>query len=263
MNSRWQKDATRSAAALLISAVCLFLLWVLASERYTQFLIPSPAAVIGKAFRLISSGEFLRDFLLTTRRVAAGLGLAFILAVPAAVIYWRVSVLSLAIGTVLLVFNMIPSVLWIFMLTILLGPSESVIILSIFLNTFPRLVNYFISGLRNINTLYESVTKTYRISGALKIRHILLPQLWVVVFPSFRNEIANAWKVAVISEIFGVGNGIGYKIYYSFALFSLRDVLAWVSIFVGFIFLLELGILRPVERMTLRWKHHETSDRHS
>ncbi|MDA8187690.1 MAG: hypothetical protein M0T85_06080, partial [Dehalococcoidales bacterium] len=62
------------------------------------------------------------------------------------------------------------------------------------------------------------------------------------------------WKVVVLSEMFGLSNGIGYMINRSFSVFSMVSVLAWTVAFTLVMFVFEFGMLRPVEKHFTRWR---------
>jgi len=238
----------------MLPLILILLIWHLASLKYPDSLIPSPFQVMSRAYYLVISGRFLPHFLATLTRVSLGFTGAFTTALVFSIILSNFFQLK-EVSSVITILNMIPSIIWIFIFIIVIGPFSSAIIASIYMNSLPRFINYFRSGINNFDQSLAKITQVYKIKGASKFLSVTLPQLWVVIFPSIRNEIANAWKVAIISEVFGVGTGIGYQIYYSFGIFSVRDVLAWATLFILFVLILEIVLIRPLEKWTFRWKN--------
>jgi NitT/TauT family transport system permease protein len=94
-------------------------------------------------------------------------------------------------------------------------------------------------GVKNMRADIDEMTKLFRFSGWIRFRHIVIPQLSPYLIASLRTGISNAWKVALVTEIFGISNGIGYQIILSFYQFSSSLIYAWTIGFTLIILVLD------------------------
>lgn len=109
-------------------------------------------------------------------------------------------------------------------------------------------------GMRELDVRVGEVGDVYRIAGAARARHVVLPQLVPYVFSALRNEYAHAWKVVVLAELFIVSSGMGYQFSQAFDRFQLTEVLLWLLVFVAILLAGEYVVFRPLERYVLSWR---------
>ena len=62
------------------------------------------------------------------------------------------------------------------------------------------------------------------------------------------------WKVTVLVELLGRSDGIGYMLNYPFQMFNMADVFAWTIFFTIVMLVIELLILKPIERRMFLWR---------
>lgn len=81
-------------------------------------------------------------------------------------------------------------------------------------------------------------------------RYHLLPY----VFSSYRHVLGIVWKIVVLGEVFGLGTGVGAMFNFYYMLGEVDSMLAYVSLFVGVLFVVEYVVLGAVERWCFRWR---------
>jgi NitT/TauT family transport system permease protein len=64
-----------------------------------------------------------------------------------------------------------------------------------------------------------------------------------------------SWKIALVSEAFGVSVGVGQKLSYYFEDTRVDMMLAWGVSFMIFMVLVDLLVFRFLERRTFVWRH--------
>jgi NitT/TauT family transport system permease protein len=69
-----------------------------------------------------------------------------------------------------------------------------------------------------------------------------------------RSGLALIWKIILVVELLGRSNGMGYQLHLFFQLFDVASILAYTIAFVAVIQLIELVILKPLDRKSLRWR---------
>jgi NitT/TauT family transport system permease protein len=69
-----------------------------------------------------------------------------------------------------------------------------------------------------------------------------------------RSGLALIWKIILVVELLGRSNGMGYQLHLFFQLFDVASILAYTIAFVAIIQLIELMILKPLDKKSLRWR---------
>jgi NitT/TauT family transport system permease protein len=63
-----------------------------------------------------------------------------------------------------------------------------------------------------------------------------------------------SWKIVALAETFGLKYGIGYMFFFRFGQFNMRQVLAWVIMFVVLMLILEHAVFARLERRAFVWR---------
>jgi NitT/TauT family transport system permease protein len=148
----------------------------------------------------------------------------------------------------------IPGLAWSVLAVMWFGISEAAPVFSIVMVCVPMLAVNMWQGTKAIDKQLLEMAQAFHITRGRVIVGIIAPHLAPYLLAATRFGFGLGWKVVVLSEIFGMSNGIGYMINRSFARFSMIDVLAWTFGFTIIMFLLEYGVLQPLERYILRWR---------
>ena len=69
-----------------------------------------------------------------------------------------------------------------------------------------------------------------------------------------RSGLALIWKIILVVELLGRSNGMGYQLHLFFQLFDVASLLAYTFAFVAVIQLIELLLLKPLDRKARRWR---------
>jgi NitT/TauT family transport system permease protein len=62
------------------------------------------------------------------------------------------------------------------------------------------------------------------------------------------------WKIVLVVELLGRSNGVGFQIGTFFSLFDVAGILAYTIAFAAVIQIIELALLRPLERRANQWR---------
>ena len=81
-----------------------------------------------------------------------------------------------------------------------------------------------------------------------------MPQLYPFLVAAARSGLALIWKIVLVVELLGRGEGVGFQLYLFFQLFDVTHILAYTIAFIIIIQVLELAILQPLERRATRWR---------
>ena len=83
---------------------------------------------------------------------------------------------------------------------------------------------------------------------------MIWPQLHPFVMGATRSGLALIWKIILVVELLGRSNGMGYQLHLFFQMFDVARILAYTIAFVAVIQLIELVILKPLDKKALRWR---------
>lgn len=239
----------------LLSVLSFIGVWAIAAYFVDQpNFLPSPAAVFEKLGDLIRNEDFFFHAWWTVRRVFIGftLSMVFGAAIGVAMGLWRSS--EHFLDVYILIGLTIPGLAWALLSVMWFGVSETAPVFAIVMVTTPMLAVNTWQGTKAIDKYLLEMAKVFRVSRHRILTGVIIPQLMPYLFAASRFGFGLGWKVVVLSEIFGLTNGIGYMLNRGFSRFSMTEVLAWTIGFTFIMFAFEYGILQPIERRVLRWR---------
>jgi ABC-type nitrate/sulfonate/bicarbonate transport system permease component len=71
---------------------------------------------------------------------------------------------------------------------------------------------------------------------------------------AIRYGLPMSWKMAIIAEMLGLPDGVGFMLTYWFHLLNMTEVFAWTLLFTCIMLFVEYLLLKPLERRLLRWR---------
>ncbi|HUG86971.1 MAG TPA: ABC transporter permease [Euzebya sp.] len=246
----------RSVASNIVikaaSVVVLLLVWQLISA--TQGLLPGPIAVGDRLINVVLHENYAFHLGKTMFRVLAGLLFSMVLATLIGIPMGLFRFAERFFETYVLVGLTIPGLAWALLAVMIVGINDWAPILAITVTTTPMIILNLWQGTKGIDMGVLEMSKAFRANRRLVIRHVVLPQLLPFLMAGVRLGLALAWKIVVLSELFGLSNGVGYQLNLNFASFSLDGVLAWTIAFTFVMGLIEFVVIRPIDKRVTRWR---------
>jgi NitT/TauT family transport system permease protein len=86
------------------------------------------------------------------------------------------------------------------------------------------------------------------------LRKVIIPQLMPYVFSSLRIALSLSWKIALVAEAFGAGDGVGQELINWFQDTRVDMMLAWGVSFMIVMVLIDLLVFRLWERRVFAWR---------
>ncbi len=178
--------------------------------------------------------------------------------------------LAMAIGTVLgitlglsprlnrwanpwvVVFLNVPALVVIVLCYLWLGLNELAALVAVSVNKTAMVVVMLREGTQNLNRPIGEMAQVFRMRRLTVLRHVILPQLAPYISASARNGLAVIWKIVLVVEFLGRGNGVGFQIHMYFQLFETGYVMAYSLSFVTVMLVIEYAILVPFDGRTRR-----------
>jgi NitT/TauT family transport system permease protein len=238
----------------LSSIVVLVLLWQGASWAAASPLLPSPAAVVTVLMREIASGALPYHLGITLARLLASFTLAMVLGTALGIVLGRHSRLDRFFDPWVVLFLNIPALVSIILCYVWFGLVESAAVAAVVINKLPNVIVTVREGTRTLDRDLLEMAEVYRFGPAKTLRHVVWPQLSPFVLAASRTGLSLIWKIILVVELLGRSNGMGYQLHLFFQMFDVSAILAYTLAFVVVVQLIELAILRPLDRHARRWR---------
>jgi NitT/TauT family transport system permease protein len=148
----------------------------------------------------------------------------------------------------------VPAVCWAFLCVLWFGISDIAPIVTIVLIVAPFVIMNIWEGTKALEKPLIEMGNVYRADRLLMLRKIVLPQLLPYGFSSLRIALSLSWKIALVAEAFGAGNGVGQELINWFQNTRVDMMLAWGTSFMILMVLIDLLVFRLLARRAFAWR---------
>src|SRR6185437_3811020 len=187
------------------------LLWWLTARSLPSFILPGPIETGETLLQLFIDPAFVGDTLISLARVVASVILAVILGGALAGLARYVPSTAYAVQRrVLPVLNSFPSVGWAILATFWFQPDSASVIFVETLILVPFCAIALMQGIADMDRELLEMGASFSRSSLKIAWKIALPMLLPYVMSSVRIAYGVGWKIALVSELFGVDHGLGY-----------------------------------------------------
>ena len=242
------------ALTRILSFGALLLLWQLGASVADPRKLPSPQTVLSVLIDGFADGTLPYHIGVTLARVAVSFALAMVIGIAIGIAMGRRPRLDRFFDAWLVLFLNVPALVTIVLCYIWFGLIETAAIVAVALNKIPNVIVTLREGARALNRDNLEMATVFRLGSAKTLRHVVLPELYPFIVAAARSGLALIWKIVLVVEAFGRSNGVGFQVNTFFNLFDVAGILAYTIAFVAVIQVIELAILRPIERRANRWR---------
>jgi NitT/TauT family transport system permease protein len=238
----------------LLSLIGLLLLWKAVSLFFLPTFLPSPIDLFARIVELFSHSSAYLIVAKTLQRVVAGLILSMLIGTASGLMMGlRRSVESFFDSWVMVLLTF-PAIAWAFLSVLWFGISDIAPIFTIVLIVFPYVTMNVWEGTKAMDKDLTEMATVFRANRFLLLRKVVIPQLTPYLFSSLRISFALSWKIALVSEAFGAGRGVGKELTYWFQGIRVDMMLAWGTSFMVLMVLIDVVILRRWEKYVFSWR---------
>lgn len=243
---------------LIRAASILFFLvvWEIYGRETDPILFTYPTAVVEAFFKLLASGELLRQAAVSLGALAAGFGLSLVLGVGLGLAMGRSRLAEAIFEPHVNALYATPQVALTPLLMMWLGLGFAVKVAVVFLFAFfPILINTA-SGAKNVSASIVEVGRAYQASRRQIMFKIVFPAALPFIMAGVRIAVGRGLVGMIVAELFTAITGLG-------AMLSLYgNIFETAKMFVVIIVLAGLGIglihaTQMLERKMARWKESE------
>ena len=202
----------------------------------------------------VKSGELPYHLGLTLARLTVSFFLAMTLGTAIGIFLGKNLSVDHFFDNWLIIFLNIPALVTIILCYVWFGLIESAGILAVVINKLPNVIVTIREGTRALNRDLLEMAQIYKFGRIKTIQHVIWPELYPFIIASARTGIALIWKIILVVELLGRSYGMGYQLHLFFQLFDVSSILAYTISFVVVIQLIEICILKPLDRHAHRWR---------
>lgn len=216
--------------------------------------LPAPLHVAIVFKQAVLSGELPYHLGATLLRLIVSFSIAMLLGCAIGILLGKNRTLDAFFDHWLIIFLNIPALVTIILCYVWFGLEEWAGILAIVVNKLPNVIVTIREGTRGLDRDLLEMAESYRLGKRKTFIHVIWPQLHPFVMAATRSGLALIWKIILVVELLGRGNGMGYQLHLFFQLFDVASLLAYTFAFVGVIQLIEWLILKPLDAKARVWK---------
>lgn len=249
----------RTVAIRGLSVVILLGLWWFIASFFEPIVFPGPMPVLLEMANIVRHERFLFHLSRTLFRVLGAFVVALLLASSIGILMGVDETAEQFFETFVLVGLTVPALAVSIIVLLIVGFNEAAGILAIVIVISPPMTQNVWEGTKNLDPDLLKMGQVFRADRRMMLVDVILPQLAPYLLAATRFGLGIGWKIAVIVEWIGLGNGIGQKLRDAFDLFSLTGVIAWTLSFVFVMAVIEFLVIKQIEARLTRWQGDETS----
>ncbi|MEM4297402.1 MAG: ABC transporter permease subunit [Nitrososphaerota archaeon] len=148
----------------------------------------------------------------------------------------------------------IPSLAWIIIAILSIGPNEYAGIAVTAVIIFPSVVIAIREGVRSLDKGLLLMARSVGSSTSKILRSVVIPWIYPYMFGSARYAISLAWKLTVITELVGLPSGVGRMLDLYYRRLDMEQVFAWTLAITLLILVIDNVILKNVEGVAFKWR---------
>jgi ABC-type nitrate/sulfonate/bicarbonate transport system permease component len=246
--------ALRRVGMTLGLPIVLLALWWVLSANSTDFFFPPLSKILVALKDEWFGPRLLADVVPSILRLLAGYAIAVVVAVALGVLIGTSRTVRGMLEPVLEFFRAIPPpvLVPIFILLFGIGDGMKIIVIA-FGCMWPILLNT-VEGVRAVDSVLSDTTKVYGITGAARLRRLVLPAASPQIYAGLRQGLSVAIILMVISELFAASNGLGFAVVQAQRSFAIPETWAGM-LMLGLLGFLLAMLFRIVENRQLAWYH--------
>lgn len=246
----WGSAGVLRAASLL----SLVGVWVLLSHLLSKEVLPSPVDALEFLGREYRAGRLIRHVAVTMERVVLSFALSMVVGVTIGVAAGGSRVVDRLLEAWLVVGLTIPRIVVIVSAYLLVGLNDTAAIIAIAITVMPSVIVQLREGTQALDQGLVEMARAFKRPLRSIWRRVVIPQLLPYMMGTGRGAMSLTWKMVVFAELMGRTSGVGYQIAFYYQMFNMQGIIAYALAMVLVLAVIDVGLMRTVERMAFRWR---------
>jgi len=238
----------------LISFTALLIVWQALSMIFGNAIVPSPYETMRAVGVIHENGRLWDHLPLTLYRFVVGFSigavLGFIFGAIAGFNHRIYNLLQPLVGTILgspVIVVVVLAMIWFGM-----GSNQAIFINIVF--TFPLVYMSTVEGVRMIDRNLLEMADSFGINKWIRWWELYLPALATSFLSGFAFAAGTALRRAIMAELLGSYDGIGYAMAMTRVNLNIAELFAWILVSLIVVVIVEFIMIKPVQKYMLRWR---------
>ncbi|WP_051320747.1 ABC transporter permease [Cupriavidus sp. amp6] len=239
----------------VLSPLALLVLWELCSRLgvFDERILPAPTVVLGTLAELAREGGLYEHIGQTAWRFALGMLLGTIPGIFLGLSMGMFRWCRVLVQPIVTVLYPLPRIALFPLFLILLGLNEKSNILMIALGPFFTMVICTMAGVMSIDTIYKDVARSFETRSRDLYLRVMLPAAMPVIMSGVHISVGLALMSTTAVEYLNAEKGLGYLIWQSWQILSLKLSLA-ALLAAGIMGAVIFALFQQLERRLIPWQ---------
>ena len=238
-----------------ISSILLFFaLWDFGNQLYGNLVLPSPKETIQTLFYMINEPKVIEDIFITIKRAFFGFSISLIfgsLLGLLAGLFVTASIMSRPIVTILVG---MPPIAWIVLAMIWFGMSDTTVIFTVVIASFPIVFVGALQGTRTLEGNLKQMADSFNLPFKMKIFDLYFPHIFSYIFPAYISALGMSWKIVIMAELLATSDGLGAALAVARSQLETSTALAIVTVMIASLLIIEYVVLEPIKKELEAWR---------
>ena len=238
---------------LLIVAVLLASLELACRARWIDpIAVIAPTRMVQGAWRLLESGQYTRDILLTLSNVAIACALAVACGFAGGWLLYRLPRLRRAADPLLASYYSVPTFIFYPLFIVLFGLNRWPLVAIGFVFAVVAMALNTLQGFERVPRVLRRTARAMRLSTRQEMVHVVLPSCAPYLFTGLKLAIVYAFIGVIAGEFVLSGAGFGFQIAYAYNSFDNPTMYGLMILLLGFVGGLNMLLYSWERRLYLR-----------
>jgi NitT/TauT family transport system permease protein len=228
--------------------------WHVIAQFFLPVFFPSPVELLQTMLTIYSEPATYLEVGKTLWRIFEGFAVSMFVGIALGLFMGLKRAVETFFDSWIMVLLTVPAVCWAFLSVLWFGLSDIAPILTIVLIVSPFVVMNIWEGTKAVEKDLIGMARVFKANRSLMLRKVFIPQLMPYIFSSLRIALSLSWKIALVAEAFGAGDGVGQEMINWFQDTRVDMMLAWGVSFMIVMVLIDLLVFRLWERRVFVWR---------
>lgn len=216
----------------IYSPLALLGLWELASQLHwaDPRFFPPPSGILHYLFFQGIADQLHLELWASLKRILAGFSIGTITAIVTAVCMFLYRPVHYSVYPIVFMTYPLPKIAILPLIMLIFGIGELSKIVVVAIGSFFLVLMSTLHGIKQLSPLYFDVASVYQFGIRKKIFDIILPGSLPAIFNGLKLALGYSLVIVVAAEFSGADSGIGYIIWQSWEVFSIKTMYAGIFI---------------------------------
>ncbi|HUT05153.1 MAG TPA: ABC transporter permease [Nitrosopumilaceae archaeon] len=243
-------------AKKILFYVLLVIIWqvISMSDIWPNNIFPSPYEVGEDLVYMAADGSLFFGIGTTLMRLIIGLSIAIVGGVVLGIFMAKIETVNQTIGSLVLGLQSIPSIAWVPLALLWVGPYDGgIIFVTVIGAMFAVTINTY-TGVKNIDPHYIEAARNMGAKGTQLITNVLIPAAFPYMITGFKQGWAFAWRGVIGAELLFSFLGVGFLLNVGRQLHDVSQVIAIMLVIMLIGMVVDGLIFKKIENKVMsRW----------